>query len=78
MNCIRFEFDCSCFRRVLNDILMNCVVNRKFHKTGEYLYKLSNHWHLRKYCILDVFSVTMISSALFVSDVIPPPASHNI
>jgi hypothetical protein len=48
-NCIRMEFDYSCFRRALNDVLMNCVMNRKFHKIGEYLDKLSNHWHLRKY-----------------------------
>ena len=58
------EFDYSCFRGALNDVLMNCVMNCKFHKIGEYLDKLSNHWHLRKYCILDVFSV-MICSVLF-------------
>jgi len=58
------EFDCSCFRRALNDVLMNCVMNRKLCKVGEYLVKLSNHWHVRKCCILDVFSV-MISGVLF-------------
>jgi hypothetical protein len=59
------EFDYSCFRRALNDVLMNCVMNHKFHKTGDYLDKQSNH------CVLDVFSV-MISSVLFFSDVRPP------
>jgi hypothetical protein len=68
-NCIRMEFVYLCFGRALNDFLMNCVMNRKFHKSGEYLDKLSNHWHLRKYCVLDVFSV-MISSVLFFSDVL--------
>jgi hypothetical protein len=47
-NCIRLDFDYSCFGRALSDILMNCVMNYKFHKIGEYLDKLSNHWHLRK------------------------------
>jgi len=59
------EFDCSCFGRALNDVLMNCVMNCKFHKIGERLDKLSNHWHVRKNCILDVCSV-MISSVLFI------------
>ena len=61
---IRMEFDYSCFRRVLNDVLMICVVNCKLHKIREYLEQLSNHWHLTKYCTVDVFSV-MISSLLF-------------
>ena len=62
------DFDCSCFGRGLNDILMNLVMNREFHKIGEYLDKLSNHWHRRTYRILCVFSF-MISSVLFFSDV---------
>jgi hypothetical protein len=71
------EFDCSCFRRALNDVLMDCVMHCKFHKSGEYFDKLSNHWHLRKYCVLDVFNImtssvlfsVMISSVLFFSEV---------
>jgi hypothetical protein len=59
---IRMEFDCSCFRRMI-DILINCVMN---HNSGEYLVKLNNHWLLRKYCILNVFSF-MISSIYFFS-----------
>jgi hypothetical protein len=39
------------------------------HKIGEYLDKPSNHWHLRKYCVFNVFSV-MISCVLFFSDVL--------
>jgi len=31
-NCIRVDFDSSCFRRALNDILMNYLMNLKFHK----------------------------------------------
>jgi len=31
-NCIRVDFNCSCFGRVLNDVLMNCVMNCKLHK----------------------------------------------
>jgi len=49
-------------------VLMNCVIHCKFHKSGEYLDKLSNHWHLRKYCVPDLFSV-MVSSVLFFSEV---------
>jgi len=30
-NCIRVDFDCSCFGRALNDILINSVMDRKFH-----------------------------------------------
>jgi len=39
------------------------------HKIEECLDKLSNHWHLREYCVLDVFSV-MISNVLFFGDVL--------
>jgi len=31
-NSIRMGFDYSCFGRALNDILMNSVMIRKFHK----------------------------------------------
>jgi hypothetical protein len=31
-NCIRMDFDYSCFGRVLNDILMNSLITLKFHK----------------------------------------------
>ena len=31
-NCIRVDFDCSCFGKALNNILMNCVMNCKLHK----------------------------------------------
>jgi hypothetical protein len=31
-NCTRVDFDNSCFGRALNDILMNLVMNHKFHK----------------------------------------------
>jgi len=31
-NCIRMEFDYSCFGSTLNDTLMNCVMNCKLHK----------------------------------------------
>ena len=31
-NCIRVDFDCSCFGRALNDVLMDCVMNCKLHK----------------------------------------------
>jgi hypothetical protein len=31
-NCIRMDFGLLCFGRVLNDILMNSVMYRKFHK----------------------------------------------
>jgi len=41
--CIRMDFDYSCHRRVLNNILMNLVMNFKFHKFLRSLDKLSNH-----------------------------------
>jgi len=31
-NCMKVDFDYSCFRRALNDVLMNCVMNCKLHK----------------------------------------------
>jgi len=31
-NCISVDFDYLCFRRALNDVLMNCVMNCKLHK----------------------------------------------
>ena len=31
-NFIRMDFDYLCFVRVLNDVLMNCVMSCKFHK----------------------------------------------
>ena len=31
-NCIRMDFDYSCFGRALSDILMNFVINCTFHK----------------------------------------------
>jgi len=63
------DFDYLCFWRVLIDILMNCVMNCKFSKIlGNVLIKLSNHWHPRQYCVLDVYSF-MISSVLCYSDV---------
>ena len=33
--CFRMEFEYSCFRRALNDVLMICVVNCEFHKVVE-------------------------------------------
>jgi len=62
------DFDYSCFGRAFNYIIMNCVMNCKLCKTWDCLDKLRNHYHLGKYCVLDVFSV-MISSVLFFSDV---------
>ena len=57
----------------IEGLFKNSVMNRKFHKIGEYIYKLSNHWHVTKYCVVEVFSVmnssilfcVMISSVLF-------------
>ena len=45
---IKMEFDYSCFRRALKDVLMISVVNSMLHKIRDYLEKLSKNWHLTK------------------------------
>jgi len=62
------DFDNSCLRRPLNNVLMNPPMNLNSINSWGILTNWAIIWYLGKYYILDMFSF-MISSLLFCSDV---------